>query len=97
MTYAFTQDLPIDAAFYARIMEGIGPEPPDGLISHMAVELPAGGLRYIDVWESEQAWETFAEQRLHPVVHDLLGEIFGDQLPPEPARTALTVVHLWRP
>jgi hypothetical protein len=97
MTYAFTQDVPIDAAFYRRIMEGLGPELPDGLISHLAVERPEGGLRYIDVWESKEDVDRFGEDRLHPVVHGLLREIFGDDLPPEPARATLSVVHHWGP
>jgi hypothetical protein len=95
MTYAFTQDVPIDARFYKRITDGLGDEPPRGLIVHIAVECPEGGLRYIDVWESEDDWDRFAEKRLHPVVHRLLGEIFGDQLPDEPERTPLPVIHTW--
>lgn len=95
MTYAFTQDVPIDAGFYRRIRDGLGDEPPKGLISHLAVERPEGGLRYIDVWESEEDWDRFAEERLHPVVHGLLREVFGDQLPPEPERTPLAVVDVW--
>jgi hypothetical protein len=95
MTYAFTQDVPIDATFYGRIVEQLGPEPPDGLIIHLAVERPEGGLRYVDVWESEEQCETFTEQRLHPVVHGLLHDIFGDALPPEPERTRLPVIHAW--
>ena len=95
MAYAFTQDVPIDAAFYRRITDGLGDEPPKGLIAHLAVERPEGGLRYIDVWESEADWDRFAEERLHPVVHPLLGEIFGDQLPPEPDRVPLPVIHTW--
>src|SRR5882762_9772384 len=97
MVYAFTQDVPIDAAFYARIKQGLGEEPPKGLVSHVAVERPEGGLRYIDVWESEADWDRFAEERLHPVVHGLLGEIFGDQLPAEPERVPLSVIHVWGP
>lgn len=95
MTYAFTQDVPIDREFYQRIVDGLGPELPKGLITHLAIERPEGGLRYIDVWESEQDWDRFAEDRLHPVVHSLLAEIFGDALPPEPERTSLTVIHAW--
>jgi len=95
MVYAFTQDVPIDAAFYRRITDGLGDEPPKGLIVHIAVERPEGGLRYIDVWETEDHWDRFAEERLHPVVHRLLGEIFGDQLPAEPERTPLPVLHTW--
>jgi hypothetical protein len=95
VAYAFVQDVPIDAAFYARIKEGLGDEPPKGMISHVAIERAEGGLRYIDVWESEEAWDRFAEERLHPVVHALLTEIFGDQLPPEPDRTVMPVVDVW--
>jgi hypothetical protein len=95
MAYAFTQDIPIDAAFYKRITDGLGDEPPRGLVVHIAIERPEGGLRYIDVWESESDWAHFAEERLHPVVHPLLGEVFGDQLPPEPERAPLSVIHTW--
>jgi hypothetical protein len=66
------------------------------MISHVAVERPEGGLRYIDIWESEEDWDRFAEERLHPVVHALLAEIFGDQLPPEPERAVMPVVDVWR-
>jgi len=97
MAYAFTQDVPIDAAFYQRILDGLGEEPPKGLIVHLAVERPEGGLRYLDVWESEDDWDRFAEERLHPVVHPLLGNRFGSDLPPEPERTPLPVIHVWQP
>lgn len=96
MTYAFTQDVPIDAATYDRITSGLGPDLPPGLISHVAITLPQGGLRYVDVWESEADWDSFAEDRLHPVVHGILREVFGDDLPPEPERTALDVLHVWQ-
>lgn len=93
--FAFTQDVPIDRAFYERITEALGPEPAPGLIVHLAIERPEGGLRYVDVWESQDDCDRFSEERLHPVVHSLLTEIFGDELPPEPERTPLSVVHVW--
>lgn len=95
MTYAFTQDVPIDAGFYKRITSGLGDEPPKGLIVHVTVERPEGGLRYIDVWESEEDCDRFVEDRLHPVVHPLLMGLFGDEVPPEPERTPLHVIHVW--
>lgn len=95
MPYAFIQDVPIDAAFYARIKHGLGDDPPKGMISHVAVERAEGGLRYIDVGESEEDWDRFVEERLHLVVHPLLAEIFGDQLPPEPDRAAMPLVDVW--
>jgi len=95
MTYAFTQDVPIDAAMYARIRDGLGEERPPGLIVHLALELPEGGLRYVDVWETEEDCRRFVDDRLHPVVHALLADIFGDDLPPEPERLPLSVIHAW--
>jgi hypothetical protein len=95
MMFAFTQDVPIDAAFYGRISAGLGDAPPEGLVVHLAVERPEGGLRYIDVWESQEHWDRFVEERLHPVVHGLLGEVFGDDLPPEPEQTPFAVIHAW--
>jgi hypothetical protein len=95
MTYAFMQDVPIDAAFYGRIADGLGEEVPEGMILHLAVVKPEGGLRYLDVWESEADWERFAKNRLHPIVHGMLRDVFGDDIPAEPERTALDVVHVW--
>jgi hypothetical protein len=97
MTYAFVQDVPIDAATYKRITDGLGDAPPPGLIVHLALERPEGGLRYIDIWESEAHWARFGEDRLHPVVHGILGEVFGDDLPPEPERTPISPIHAWTP
>jgi hypothetical protein len=39
--------------------------PPNGLIVHTAVNL-GGRLTIIDVWESQEDWEKFAESRLGP-------------------------------
>jgi hypothetical protein len=96
MAYVFTQDVPIDRAFYDRIQSGLGTVPPPGLVVHLALERPEGGLRYLDVWETEDDFARFVEERLHPVVHGLLHEVFGDDLPPEPTRTTWPLVHIWR-
>lgn len=96
MPYAFTQDVPIDATTYKEITDGLGDEPPKGLVAHVAIERPEGGLRYVDVWESEEDWDRFREERLHPVVHRMLHEVFGDELPPEPEITPISVIHVWR-
>jgi hypothetical protein len=95
MTYAFIQDVPIDTETYRRITRGLGDAPAEGLILHLAIERPEGGLRYIDVWESEAHWDRFAEERLHPVVHPILTELLGAQ-PPEPPRPATSVVDIWQ-
>ena len=85
MTYAFTLDVPIDAGIYARIKEGLGPQPQDGLIAHLAWRTDTG-LRYVDVWQSKEDYDTFAEERLHPVVGPLLQEMLGFVPPAGPHR-----------
>ncbi len=94
MSYAFTYDVPIDEDFYRRIQVGLGAAVPDGLITHIALKLPEGGLRYIDVWRSQADADRFAEERLHPVVHPLLEEVLGFA-PPEPDHVPLDVIHVW--
>ncbi len=94
MSFAFTYDVPIDESFYRKIQAGLGSDLPEGLITHLAIELAEGGLRYIDVWNSESDFERFADERLHPVVHPLLETMLGE-LPPEPERVPLSVIHVW--
>ena len=93
MTYAFTYDVPITIEIYARIKEGLGPERPPGLIAHLTLQIE-NGLRYIDVWQSKDDFEVFAESRLHPVVHPILEGMLGF-VPPEPSHTMLDVVDVW--
>lgn len=95
MAYSFIQDVPIGADDYRRIVDGLGSEPPAGLIAHVALERPEGGLRYVDVWETEADWDRFAEDRLHPVVHPLLMEKLGFA-PPEPPREQAGVIDVWK-
>ena len=93
MTFAFTYDVPITTEIYARIKEGLGPERPPGLIAHLTLQIE-NGLRYIDVWQSKDDFEAFAESRLHPVVHPILEGMLGC-VPPEPSHTMLDVVDVW--
>jgi hypothetical protein len=91
MVYAYTQDVPIDADFYARITDAIGPEPMDGLLVHLCVHNPDGGLRYIDVWETEQQCARAFSDRIHPAVD----QAFGGQRPSvEPTTVPLEVVEV---
>ena len=73
MVYAFTQDVPIDAEMYARITDALGDEPMDGLLLHLAVRNPDGGLRYIDVWESPEHCARAFDERIHPAVDRAFG------------------------
>jgi hypothetical protein len=42
-------------------------DPPVGGVIHLAA-LTSSGLRVVDVWESEAAFQTFAERRIMPAV-----------------------------
>ena len=90
--YAFTQDLPITTAVYARIMEGVGTEPPAGCIVHAVVRID-GGLRYIDVWESREACDRFLDERVHPVLQAAFSAA-GATPPPEPERAECELIDL---
>lgn len=91
--YAWTQDLPIDAATYEEIAARIGETKMPGLIVHVAIEQPDGRMRYLDVWESEQACDAAMEAVVHPAVHPVLSAR-GVVVQGEPPRTAVNVVEV---
>jgi hypothetical protein len=90
MVYAYIQDVPIGEDVYHRIIDGIGPEPVAGSLLHLCVRLPDGKLRYIDVWESEQACGQAFEERIHPAVDAAFG---GNRPSQEPTVQRLDVLH----
>jgi len=90
MVYAFTQDVPIGTDLYERIIAELGPEPLAGSLLHLCVRRPEGGLRYIDVWESEQACQRAFDERIHPAVDAAFG---GHRPAGEPTTDHLDVVH----
>ena len=90
MVYAYLQDVPIGPEVYGRIVEELGPEPLDGSLLHLCVRRPDGGLRYVDVWESEEACARAFQDRIHPAVDRALG---GARPGEEPAVEHLDVLH----
>ena len=91
--FAWSQDVPIGTAAYAEINGRMDGATMPGLVVHIAVEQPDGTLRYIDVWESEQACDAAFDSVIHPAVHPVLQErrvtVQG-----EPPRTPLRVVDV---
>ena len=90
MVYAYIQDVPIGEDMYRRIIDKIGPEPFAGCLLHLCVREPDGRLRYIDVWESEQACARAFEERIHPAVDAAFG---GNRPSTEPEVHRLDVLH----
>jgi|SRR5689334_20489434 len=90
MVYAYVQDVPIGEELYRKIIDELGPEPLAGSLMHLCVRRSDGGLRYIDVWESEEACERAFDERIHPAVDTA----FGGQRPgSEPVVERLEVLH----
>lgn len=73
MVYAYEQDVPIGTELYSRITEELGPEPLAGSLLHLCVRRADGGLRYIEVWESEEACARAFDERIHPAVDRAFG------------------------
>jgi hypothetical protein len=48
--------------------------PPAGLIVHTGGPVENGDLRVVDVWESAEHFETFANERLRPTIAQVMGE-----------------------
>lgn len=90
MVYAYVQDVPIGEDLYRRVIDALGPEPLAGQLAHLCVRQPGGTLRYIDVWESEQACALAFEGRIHAAVDMAFG---GTRPAAEPTVHRLDVLH----
>ena len=80
MAFAVIQEFPLEGddrttARYDRVQEALGirESPPAGGLVHAAgFDEQAGVFRIFDVWESEEAWSAFLNDRLLPVVTPLI-------------------------
>jgi heme-degrading monooxygenase HmoA len=57
------------------VREKIDPEgnPPDGVIVFSGAE-DGRSMRSTSIWESEEAWNRFLEERLNPAIAEVVGE-----------------------
>ncbi|HKP88514.1 MAG TPA: hypothetical protein VJT75_00930 [Thermoleophilaceae bacterium] len=58
-----------DKAAYDRVIEKMGLSdgvPPEGAVFHVAGEID-GGFRVVDVWESAERFQQFAEEQIGPL------------------------------
>lgn len=90
MVYAYTQDVPIGPELYRRVLDELGPEPLAGSLLHLCVRRPDGGLRYIEVWESEEHCARAFDERVHPAVDRAFG---GTRPSGEPVVAHLEVIE----
>ena len=73
--YAFVEDIAASWEHYQRFAAALEGPTPEGLILHAAGPTDEG-FRIIGVWESEDAWQRFRNDRLDPAAEDVA------QIPP---------------
>jgi hypothetical protein len=67
---------------YQRVQQALGDQVPDGLIYHAAGEQENGRWESVSIWESEEAFNRFRDERIMPAVRETLGEQFIEAGPP---------------
>jgi hypothetical protein len=72
VAYAFVQDVPASWQHYQQTLACLLEPAPAGLILHAAGPT-AEGVRVIDIWTTEEAWERFRAERLAPAIAVLGG------------------------
>lgn len=82
MPFATTYVVPADEATYQSVKAELGDGRAAGLIAHLVTAEEAGGLRHTSVWESEEQWNRFRDERVGPAV----GRVLAAAGMPAPAR-----------
>jgi hypothetical protein len=72
--YAYCQEMPgITEAMETKVEMEVGQAPVPGLVAHVSGPTP-DGWRIIDVWESEEDFQRFQQERLHPALRAAMGD-----------------------
>lgn len=77
---------------YEKIQQKIGDEAPEGLICHAAGKQDNGRWQAVSVWESEEHFNRFRDERLLQAVREVVPQ-FADAGPP-PQET-FEAEHVW--
>lgn len=93
MTYALQYDAPADVQMYRQVSAAIGDEQPKGLVAHLVLEVE-GGLRHINVWDSQEDWQRYHDERVEPAVHAVLRAAGFTDMPPDPPMHELKLVDI---
>jgi hypothetical protein len=94
MSYAMLYDVPADEEMYRRVNKAIGDEMPEGLVVHLVLGAESG-LRHIEVWDSQQDWQRFHDERLEPAIHAVLTESGLTEMPSGPRVQEFKLVDVW--
>lgn len=94
MTYACSYEVPAPEAMYREVRRLIGEDTPEGLVAHVVVR-GGVGLRHLEVWDSEESWSRFHDDRVQPAVHKVLQAAGFTEMPPDPLVEQLELVDVW--
>ena len=83
MSYAMLYDVEILEEMYRQVSKAIGDKKPAGLVVHLVLQAESG-LRHIGVWDSQQDWQRFHDERLEPAVRAVLTAAGFTEMPPSP-------------
>ncbi|HEY4990492.1 MAG TPA: hypothetical protein VFC16_06655 [Nakamurella sp.] len=96
MTVVMTMDVPVSRADLEAVSADLGTHdnPPDGLVVHVATAT-ADGVRVVDIWESQAAFEKFRDDQLMPSMQKFMAEhnMSMDQAPSPRLDEAFDVVR----
>ena len=83
MAVIMTLEFPATVEQYDAVNEKLDGEnnPIEGMILHTGVVSGDGTMKIFDVWESAEAFQKFAQERLGPAVAEVMG---GDGQQPQP-------------
>jgi hypothetical protein len=75
MAVIVTQQVPATEEQYRAVNDAMDTRgnPPAGLILHTGGPLENGALRVVDIWESGEAFQAFASERLGPAIAQIMG------------------------
>ena len=71
-----------DWELYTRVARVFGDEAPAGLIYHAAGVQDNGNWQSVSVWETEDDYDRFRDERLLPAVREVAGDDIADAGPP---------------
>jgi len=80
---------------YERVQQAVGDEAPHGLIYHAAGEVEGGRWQSVSVWDTEEDFDRFRDERLMPAVQQALPASLAEGGPP-PSET-FEAKHVFKP
>ena len=83
----------INEEMYDAVNRKIGDDMPDGMVIHTAGRSEDGAFQIVDVWESREAHERFAMERLMPAVNAVMQDMGMPQVDRPPADQTIYEAH----